>query len=228
MALHHLKVRLIVVLTMNEPTGKNRQATRTLLLVFAGLVVGTCLYLFVDMNVASSLSPTAADLASSRSANSGDGGVPLVNVKMEPYPRAEGLDFLTLVCGAPSTLQGGNDDDDVVGGDGNNWTDTRWLQGGSAEFNRVQKLIYDSQHPANCSEKKIMQWVGAFEGFTAIGIGGQLSTLSLTLGLAIVRDKVLVVGDNSSQFTNCPQGCVSSKCSPLRRSGVVCSPPQKQ
>eukprot|EP00750_Incisomonas_marina_P007222 INCI14780.9.p1 GENE.INCI14780.9~~INCI14780.9.p1 ORF type:complete len:559 (+),score=79.80 INCI14780.9:148-1824(+) len=189
---------------MNEPSTKNRQATRTLLVVFAGLIAGTCLYLFADMSVASSLSPTAAaELASSRSASTGDGAVPLVNVKMEPYPRAEGLDFLTLVCGAPSTLQG--DIDNGVGSGGNSWTDTRWFQGGSEEFNRVQKLIYDSQHPQNCSEKKIMQWVGAFEGFTAIGIGGQLSTLSLTLGLAIVRDKVLVVGDNSSQFTNCPQ-----------------------
>ena len=99
---------------------------------------------------------------------------------------------------------------DDVDGDGNVSVFERTTEGAASEFERVQKIIYDSQHPqlSDCSEANTMQWVGAFEGFMAIGVGGQLSTLSLTLGLALVRNKVLVVGDNSSQLTNCPQGCV--------------------
>ena len=198
-------------------------ALGTLLLGFVVVLAVTLLYIGnINFNVLGD--PQGTSIGD----HAGAGAVQSPVARRVPYPRYPGRDLLTSVCGPMDAISSdhGRDGPDGGGGSGGSgWTPSadadadaappliRAAAAGraeaadsdSAEWQRVQRLIYESQHPAECSEDGTMQWVGAFEGFTAIGIGGQLSTLSLALGLAIVRNKVLVVADNSSQLTTCPQ-----------------------
>ena len=195
------------------PPGPTRQ--QILVLLFAVLFVATGIYVLVlnlalEPTVHSAENAAAAANAAAEAAVDAGGGHRNNNVAhaeaRRHFPRFSGPDFLTSVCGAAHNYNPTSH---------NHVEDRRHLTtrrrgsalpiANSTQFARIQQLIYDSQHPPTCSEQNTMQWVGAFEGFTAIGIGGQLSTLSLALGLAVVRGKVLVVADNSSQLTNCPQ-----------------------
>lgn len=68
---------------------------------------------------------------------------------------------------------------------------------------RVQKLIYESQHPAKCDPSRQIYWKGQYsKAHSYVGIGGQLATLSLILGMAISEGKVLVILPKSTQYAN--------------------------
>jgi hypothetical protein len=193
-------------------------ALGTLLLGFVVVLAVTLLYIG-NINFIILGDPPLSSAGASSGEHAGAGALQSqLFARRAPYPRYPGRDLLTSICGPMGSINNsdrGRDGHDGGAGDGWNATDADYETSAaeasgssgpdSAEWQRVQRLIYESQHPAECSEDGTMQWVGAFEGFTAIGIGGQLSTLSLALGLAIVRNKVVVVADNSSQLTTCPQ-----------------------
>jgi hypothetical protein len=127
-----------------------------------------------------------------------------------PYIRRSGPTLLEKLCGqwAEETNDVSNSSDSF--GSSHTSDDST----SSAEFARVQQIIYDSQHPTSCSEERTMQWVGAFDGFTAIGVGGHLSTLSLVLGLAVVRGQVSALSTASCSLRG--RACVLRAFAPLQ------------
>ncbi len=200
-----------MIATASAAGTQRTAALGTLLLGFVVVLSVTLVYIG-NINFVVLSNPPLTSAGGEHHTGSGGMQSPIL-ARRAPYPRYPGRDLLTSICGPIESVASSdrNDRDDDDGASFSSLWAGGWNaaatagESGSAEWQRVQRLIYESQHPAECSEDGTMQWVGAFEGFTAIGIGGQLSTLSLALGLAIVRNKVLVVADNSSQLTTCPR-----------------------